>query len=224
MSRIPNIILIVLLVIPCLANAETINVHIKGIDDGIRSSIQQDYKEAVLFAKREAVERAGVKIKSKSMVKDFVLYGDYIESEAEAVLLPGYNIVGMGYSTDGTYQIVLIGKVKVKSSGIHQNSQNYTEDVTIEKHKCKDCLTSFVAETTGVSTDKDELNARILAERIALKKIRKKLVTILSAMPYNFDTDDAIIIYGKGNILEVDYEKNEHAISAHVKYSIKIPR
>ena len=99
MSRIPNIILIVLLVIPCLANAETINVHIKGIDDGIRSSIQQDYKEAVLFAKREAVERAGVKIKSKSMVKDFVLYGDYIESEAEAVLLPGYNIVGMGYST-----------------------------------------------------------------------------------------------------------------------------
>lgn len=222
MPRITYIVLLVLLLIPCMANSETINVHIKGIDDGIRTSIQQDYKEAVLFAKREAIERAGVKIKSKSMMKNFVLYDDYIESEAETVLLPGYDILDMGYSTDGTYQVVLIGKVK--SSGIQQKSQNGGKDVMIEKHKCKDCLFKIVAETIGVSMDKDEINARIFAEKTAMKKIKEKLIAILSSTPYNFDIDDAIKIYEKGNILEVDYEKNERELSAHVKYSVKIPR
>ncbi len=95
---------------------ETIDVHIKGVDDGVKTSIQRDYKEAVLFAKREAIERAGVKVKSKTMMKDFVVYEDYIESQADAVLLAGYQIIDMGYSANGTYQVVLIGKVRVRSS------------------------------------------------------------------------------------------------------------
>jgi len=224
MSRIAYLVLILLLVIPCMANSETINVHIKGVDDGIRTSIQQDYKEAVLFAKLEAIERAGVKMQSKSIMKNFVLYDDYIESEAEGVLLPGYTIVDMGYSNDGVYQVVLIGKVKVKSSGIQQNSQNGAKDVTIKKHECKDCLAKIVAGTIGVSTDKDEMSAKILAEKIALTKIREKLLDLLSKIPYKFDIDDAIKIYEKGKILEVDYKKNELGISAHVKYSVKIPK
>jgi hypothetical protein len=207
-----------------MANSETINVHIKGVDDGIKTSIQQDYKEAVLFAKREAIERAGVQIKSKSMMKNFLFYDDYIESEAKAVLLPGYRIMDMGYSTAGTYQVVLIGKVKVKSSGIQAEGQNGTKDVTIQKHKCKDCLSQIVAETIGVSMDKDEISARIFAEKAAMKKIKGELIAILSAAPYNLDIDDAITIYEKGNILKIDYEKNEGEISAHVKYSIKIPK
>jgi len=95
---------------------ETIDVQIKGVDDGVKTSIQRDYKEAVLFAKREAIERAGVKVKSKTMMKDFVVYEDYIESQADAVLLAGYQIIDMGYSANGTYQVVLIGKVRVRSS------------------------------------------------------------------------------------------------------------
>lgn len=95
-----------------ISQAETIDVHIKGVDDGIKTTKQQDYKEAVLFAKREAVERAGVMIKSITTVKDLVLNSDYIESQAEAVLLPGYNILDMGYSENGTYQVVLIGKIR----------------------------------------------------------------------------------------------------------------
>lgn len=43
---------------------------------------------AVLFAKREAIERAGVKVKALTTAKDFVVQSDYIESQAEAVLLP----------------------------------------------------------------------------------------------------------------------------------------
>ena len=114
MSKIACIVFFVLLVVvvPCISNAETIDVQIKGVDDGAKTTKQRDYKEAILFAKREAIERAGVKIKSMTTVKDLVVNSDYIESKAEAVLLPGYNILDMGYSADGTYQVVLIGKVK----------------------------------------------------------------------------------------------------------------
>jgi len=93
-------------------SAQIIEVNIKGMDDGLRSTKQIDYNEAVLFAKREAIERAGVRIKAMTTVKDFMLNSDYIESRAEAVLLPGYNIIDIGYQIDGTYLVVLAGKVK----------------------------------------------------------------------------------------------------------------
>jgi PEGA domain len=94
---------------PCFA--EIIDVQIKGIDDGIKTTKQQDYKEAVLFAKREAIERAGVELVSVTTVKDLALYEDLIESKAKAVLLPGYTIVDIGYTEDGEYTVMLIGKV-----------------------------------------------------------------------------------------------------------------
>lgn len=114
MPRLFCYVLFIILLIPLLSDAETIDVQIKGIDDGVKTSKQQDYKEAVLFAKREAIERAGIKIKSITTVKDLMVESDYIETQAEAVLLPGYTIVDMSYSDDGTYQVVLIGKVKTK--------------------------------------------------------------------------------------------------------------
>ena len=92
--------------------ADSIDVQIKGFDDGVRTSRQQDYKEAVLFAKRNAIERAGVAIKSMSTIEDFVVNSDYIESQAEAVLLPGFNIIDIGYQQDGTYLVILSGKIK----------------------------------------------------------------------------------------------------------------
>ena len=104
-------ILLLLGFTPILAYSETIDVNIKGVDDGVKTNKQRDYKEAVLFAKREAIERAGVQIKSITTVKDLVLNSAYIESQAEAVLLPGYNIIDIGYQADGTYLVVLVGKV-----------------------------------------------------------------------------------------------------------------
>ncbi|MEE8432186.1 MAG: DUF1566 domain-containing protein [Candidatus Desulfatibia sp.] len=106
------LLLLALILIPGISSAQTIDVYIKGVDDGVRTTKQQDYKEAVLFAKREAIERAGVKIKSMTTAKDMVVNSDYIESKAKAALMPGYNIIDIGYSADGTYQIVLIGKVR----------------------------------------------------------------------------------------------------------------
>lgn len=104
----------VFLLTPSFAFTETIDVKIKGVDDGVKTTKQQDYKEAVLFAKREAVERAGIKIKTLTTAKDFVVHSDYIESKAEAVLMPGYEVVDIGYTEDGSYQIVLIGKISIR--------------------------------------------------------------------------------------------------------------
>jgi hypothetical protein len=93
--------------------AEAIEVLIKGIDDGIKSSRERDYKEAVMNAKLQAIERAGVAIKSLTAVENFMLKYDIVESTAKAVLLPGFQVIDMGYQTDGTYQVVLSGKVQV---------------------------------------------------------------------------------------------------------------
>jgi len=113
--------LLIMILIPVLSYAETIDVKIKGVDDGIKTTKQRDYKEAVLFAKREAIERAGVKVKSLTTAKDFVIQSDYIESEAEAVLLPGYDIIDIGYQQDGTYLVILIGTVKTKALSTDTN-------------------------------------------------------------------------------------------------------
>jgi len=114
MLRKTFLLVAVLILNPSFALTETIDVKIKGVDDGVKTTKQQDYKEAVLFAKREAVERAGVKIKALTTAKDFVVHSDYIESKAEAVLMPGYEVVDIGYTEDGSYQVVLIGRISIR--------------------------------------------------------------------------------------------------------------
>ena len=97
--------------------ADTIYVLIKGIDDGIKSSRDRDYKEALMNAKLQAIERAGAEIASVTRVEDFTLKFDMVESRAKAVLLPGFQVIDMGYQQDGTYQVVLAGKVQVGEAG-----------------------------------------------------------------------------------------------------------
>ncbi|MBI4726514.1 hypothetical protein HY768_04705 [candidate division TA06 bacterium] len=104
----------VLVLSAALAFAETIDVTIKGLDDGKKTTRQQDLKEATLDAKRQAIEQAGVTVESKSTVKNSVLQEDFIETQAKAVLLPGFQIMDIGYTQDGTYQVVLTGQVQVQ--------------------------------------------------------------------------------------------------------------
>lgn len=96
--------------------AETIEVLIKGIDNGTKTSRDRDYQEAVMNAKLQAIERAGVSVTSITKVENFQLKYDMVESKANAVLLPGFQIIDMGYQKDGTYQVVLSGKVQVGQS------------------------------------------------------------------------------------------------------------
>ena len=62
---------------------------------------------------RQAIERAGVEVESKSKVKNFELEDDYIETSARAILLPGFEIIDIGYSEGRTYTVMLVGKIKV---------------------------------------------------------------------------------------------------------------
>ena len=94
------------------ADAEVVEVLIKGVDDGVKVSKQQDYMEALMNAKLQAIERAGVEISSITRIENFKLKYDAVESEAEAVIMPGFQVIDMGYQQDGTYQVVLAGKVQ----------------------------------------------------------------------------------------------------------------
>ena len=106
------ITLLLSIALSSVAFSQTIDVLIKGMDDGIKTNKQQDYAEASMNAKLQAIERAGVEIKSITEVVNFQVKYDMIESKVKAVLLPGFQIMDMGYQTDGSYQVVLSGKVK----------------------------------------------------------------------------------------------------------------
>jgi hypothetical protein len=91
---------------------EIIDVGVRGISDATRDGAQKDRQEAILDAKRQACERAGLKIEASTTVENFQTVYDYVETQAESVLLPGFQIIDSGYGEDGTYTVVLVGKVQ----------------------------------------------------------------------------------------------------------------
>lgn len=113
-NAIAAIVFVSLLLAPAAAfSGQVVDVRIKGLDDGVRTDRRTDYNQAVLFAKRQAIERAGVKVRSRSVTRDMVLAEDVIEAESAAVLMPGYEILDLGYDENGVYQVVLVGKIQV---------------------------------------------------------------------------------------------------------------
>jgi len=89
-----------------------ITIEVKGYDDGIKSTISIDREEALLDAKRQAIQQAGVLVKSKSELKNSVLTKEYIESKSKAFILPNSRIIHEGYEENGSYLVVLKCKVK----------------------------------------------------------------------------------------------------------------
>jgi len=105
---------------PMSVYAEVIDVLIKGMDDGVTSSRDHDYKEAVINAKLQAIERAGASIRAITQVENFILKYDMVESRANAILLPGFQVIDLGYQKDGTYQVVLSGKVQTGTAPLQE--------------------------------------------------------------------------------------------------------
>jgi tetratricopeptide (TPR) repeat protein len=99
-------------VVPLVAQ-DILDITVKGISDASEDGAQKDRNEAILDAKRQACEKAGLKLQSTTRSENFQVVFDYVEAEAEAVLLPGFQVIDIGYVQDGTYQVVLNGKVKV---------------------------------------------------------------------------------------------------------------
>jgi len=95
---------------------DVIDVAVKGISDNSRDGAQKDRQEAIMDAKRQACEKAGVRIEAKTTVENFQTVYDLVESQAAAVLLPGFQIIDNGYGEDGTYSVVLVGKIRTSIS------------------------------------------------------------------------------------------------------------
>jgi hypothetical protein len=99
--------------IPAEVRCETLEVLLKGVYEGPRTSREAAYAQAVMNAKLQAIERSGTEVTSITRVENFTLKYDLVESKAKAVILPGFQIVDMGYQLDGTYQVVFSGKVQL---------------------------------------------------------------------------------------------------------------
>jgi len=108
------LILAVYFLLPLALHAqEIIDISINGISEGVRTTRRADRDEAILDAKLQAVQRAGVNIQAETEIENFMLKRDWIISTAEAYLLPGYSIIDIGYGDDDSYHIVLVGKIRV---------------------------------------------------------------------------------------------------------------
>jgi len=124
--------LLLALLVSSVAFAKQVEIRISGYDDGTKSTKEQDYEEAVLFAKRQAIERAGVEIQSVTTSINLAVQKDYIEAHSERILLPGYQILDIGYLENGSYAIVLIGQIEIEEEEIEQLSRDMYDTQGVE--------------------------------------------------------------------------------------------
>ena len=108
-----NLFILILIVYVCsLYSQDAIVVATHGISDYVAGkSLQEARDRAVLDAKRQAIERAGVCITAETQVKNYILISDSINSKAEGCILRGYQILDIGLLSDGHYHVALFGKV-----------------------------------------------------------------------------------------------------------------
>jgi WD40 repeat protein len=107
------IILFLVISLGTLSAQTIIDFTVKGISDSKKDGAQKDRQEAIMDAKRQALEKAGLKIESRTSVENFQTIYDLIESQAAAVILPGSQIIDIGYLEDGTFAVMITGKLKV---------------------------------------------------------------------------------------------------------------
>ncbi len=138
MKALP-VILIICLSIP-LSAQQIIDITVKGISDSKKDGAQQDRLEAIMDAKRQACEKAGMTLESKTKVKNFKTEYDYVETQSKGVLLAGFQIVDVGYLADGTYQVVLSGKIKKSGEDKIVNKElRYAKSLN-ERGKSRECI------------------------------------------------------------------------------------
>jgi len=136
---------------------DVIDIAVRGISDSKRNGAQKDRLEAIMDAKRQACEKSGLKLKSFTKVKNFKTEYDYVESQAETILLPGFQIIDNGYGADGTYSVVLVGKVKsTLGEAISSKEIKYAKSLKErgKKEEAKKYLEKYIdSETEEISSE-----------------------------------------------------------------------
>jgi hypothetical protein len=170
--KILSSVLLLLFLITSMASAEVIDVNIKGMDDGRKTTRQQDYQEAVMNAKLQAIEQAGVSIESITQVVNFQLKYDAVESKSKAILLPGFQIIDIGYVADGTYQVVLIGKIQKEvissEKPIANQIKNDGRFIAYNNGTVLDTQTNLMWAAKDNGYDIDWLNAKSYCENYGI--------------------------------------------------------
>lgn len=92
--------------------SQAFDVSIRGVDDGVKTKKQQDFKEALMNARMQLLEREGQNVDEFHRMTNFQQRYDAVEASVRKVLLPGSQVVDIGYAEDGTYQVVLVGKAQ----------------------------------------------------------------------------------------------------------------
>ncbi len=117
-----------------------IDIAVKGISDSKKDGAQQDRLEAITDAKRQACEKAGLQLESKTTVENFQAVHDYIETQAKGILMPGFQIIDVGYLEDGAYQVVLSGKIKkLNDEKIISKELRYAKSLN-DRGKARECI------------------------------------------------------------------------------------
>ena len=139
--------ILALIICVSLSAQSIIDITVKGISDSKKDGAQKDRLEAILDAKKQACEKAGIKLESKTMVENFKTVYDYVETQSKGVLLPGFQIVDVGYVKDGTYQVVLSGKIKkLDEEKIMSKELRYAKSLNDrgKSSQCKEILYKYI--------------------------------------------------------------------------------
>ena len=88
------------------------DILVKGIDDGVKETKEQDYFEAVINAILQAIEKAGVDIESITKLEGNEKKYELLESKVQEFMQPGFKIMDIGYQVDGKYLVILSGKLR----------------------------------------------------------------------------------------------------------------
>ncbi|MBW2991761.1 tetratricopeptide repeat protein [Candidatus Woesearchaeota archaeon] len=117
--------------------SDIIEVRVDGYSFGQKGP--SNLEEATVDAYRKAIEKGtGMSIASFTTVENFMLKKDQITSKAKGLLVPGFEVVEIGYGPEdsnqiwnnGVYKVTLIGKVKADKS---------SEKARTEFEKGQDC-------------------------------------------------------------------------------------
>jgi hypothetical protein len=166
-----------------LSTQEIIDIMVKGISDAQNDGAQKDRMEAIMDAKQQACEKAGVIINARTTVENFQMVYDLIESKSEAVLLPGYQLMDVGYTADGTFQVVLSGKIKViNEEQISIKELRYAQSLN-DRGKFSEC--KAILEKYIDSKDAD-----------VSEELKEESLYYYIKWGYSFNIDEAVEKYG----------------------------
>lgn len=206
-----------------------IDILVIGNDNGIKSTKQADYNEALMDAKLRAIERSGIKLMAETTIMNLSMKSDYIESKSEGVLKPGFQILDIGYQIDGRYLVILSGKV-VGDKGAAEADEKFnlanlylaqgelykaeeTFGEIVDKYPSATCSQSAYLKMSELMEARLFKHANTLIEEKEYVEALKVLSQLTNSSYHGTNYDNAINLY---NVIEI-VEGNARRLTEEAK-------